>query len=337
MSSLNAVLIAKGDDLVEKVRAHIHDRFFAGLPAEIVDMSAEHVLSVGHAPIVSEFLEKLDSLKFAIKPSTASKRTGTSLNPLWRKECGATMAWRELLVHNTYHQPCAIARLMTGSLYAHTRHSSYDHKKIYTEEWDWDVVRAFTKVAVDYAIQKGMAIYYPNKRTVSVSEEDFCQAIEVELAKRGVKGTDILSDDFVAQVVDSGRFTDEPFAALCSNLMGDLVIDLMMHCNQSYAASSVVFTLSGAKVWEQSGGTNETMLGKYLNGDPVKHDSLDIFLMYTEAYSAANRGNKDFCEKLKRLYQIAYEAHQYHDKEWSTQGLLQQIETQAHQENLLFV
>ncbi len=333
---VNPVLIAQGDDLVEAIRQHIHNTFFAGLPAQIVDMRAERVLAEGHAGIVAEFLEVLSSLKFAIKPSTASKRTGTSLNPLWRKGCGATTAWRELLVQNTYTQPCAVARLMTGSLYTHIALPSEPGKKVFSEEWDWNVVEAYAKLAVEYATQKGMTIYYPNKRTVSVSEEAFCQAIEAELSAHGVEGVDILSDDFIAQVVDAERFTQKPFAALATNLMGDLTIDVMMRANKSYAASSVVFTLSGAKVWEQSGGTNESMLLAYLRGEAVQHDSLDIFLMYTQAYGAANAVDIGFVQKLNRLYQIAYDAHQNRSTEWDTLTLLGQIEAQAKKENLIF-
>jgi hypothetical protein len=332
----NPVLIAKGDDLVEAIRDLIHNTFFAGLPAQIVDMRAERVLAEGHAGIVAEFLEVLSSLKFAIKPSTASKRTGTSLNPLWRKGCGATTAWRELLVQNTYTQPCAVARLMTGSLYTHSIQDSVGNRKVYAEEWDWDVVQAFAQLAVEYATQKGMTVYYPNKRTVSVSEEDYCQAIEAQLSAQEVEGIDILSDDFLAQVVDAERFTQKPFAALCTNLMGDLTIDVMMRANKSYAASSVVFTLSGAKVWEQSGGTNETMLPAYLRGEPVQHDALDIFLMYTQAYTAANPTDFDLGQKLSRLYQIAYNAHQNRSDEWHTLSLLETVRHQAEQEGLLF-
>jgi hypothetical protein len=333
---VNSVLVARGDDLVENVREHIHNTFFAGLPSQMVDMRAERVIAEGHAGIVAEFLEVLSSLKFAIKPSTASKRTGTSLNQLWRKGCGATTAWRELLVQNTYTQPCAVARLMTGSLYTHSIQDSVGNRKVYAEEWDWGVVEAFSKLAVEYATQKGMTVYYPNKRTVSVSEEDYCQAIEAQLSAQGVEGIDILSDDFLAQVVDAERFTQKPFAALCTNLMGDLTIDVMMRANKSYAASSVVFTLSGAKVWEQSGGTNETMLSAYLRGEPVQHDSLDIFLMYTQAYTAANPTEIDFGQKLSRLYQIAYDAHQNRSADWDTISLLEQVASQARNENLIF-
>lgn len=328
--TINPVAVAKGDDLVEVFRHEIHQRFFADLPAVMVDMTAERVLQDGHAPVVAEFLDALNTIGFAIKPSTASQRTGTSLNPLWREGCGATTAWRELLVQNTYKKPCAVVRLMTGSLYSHKLQSSDGSSKhIYTEEWDWDIVQAYCKLAVATAKQKGMTIYYPNKRTVSPSEQDFCQAIEYELNAQNAKGIDILTDDFLAQVVDAPRFTQEPFAALCNNAVGDYAIDVMMRANHSYAASSVVFTLSGAKVWEQSGGTNATMLPDHLAGKPVQHDCLDIFYMYCQAYTAANPDNRELCGRLDRLYQVAYRVHQERKEGWDTVGLLGEIGLQA--------